>query len=103
MDMNWKNIKDIIEYSKNGILSKVVLKSPKLDVTLFCMAQKTEISEHTTTKEGFVYVIEGKGIFNLAGEDIVMMPGVFIPLGKNMKHSLSAQENTSFMLVLHSA
>ena len=100
MENNFQNIKELIAYSKGGILSKVIVKSEKLDVTLFSMGKGTEISEHTSTKSGFVYVVEGKGVFNLEGKDIQMLPGVFIQLDKNMVHSLKVEENTSFLLAL---
>jgi len=96
-----KNIKKLIEYPSEGILSKEIAKSEKSDVTLFCMVSGTEIGEHTSTKEGFVYVVDGKGMFNLEGEDIEMIPGVFIPMKENAVHSLKAMENTSFVLVLN--
>src|SRR3989338_4327996 len=97
--MNEK-ILELIAYSPKGILSKVITKNDKLNVTLFCLAQKTEISEHTSTKQGFVYVIEGNGIFNLEGKDIEMSPGVFIYMKENAVHSLKANENTCFILTL---
>lgn len=95
-----QKINELIEYPKKGILSKEVIKGDKLNITLFCMAKGTEISEHTSTKQGFVYVIEGKGNFNLAGQDIVMLGGVFIYMKENSVHSLRADKNTSFILVL---
>jgi len=95
-----KNIKNLIEYPEKGILSKEVTKTEKVDVTLFCMAKGTEIDEHTSTKQGFVYVVEGKGIFNLEGKDIKMKEGEFIFMNNDTKHSLKAEENTSFMLAL---
>jgi len=52
-----QNIKNLIEYSPNSITSKVLAKG-KNNVTLFCMAAGTELGEHTSTKEGFVYVLE---------------------------------------------
>ncbi len=64
------------------------------------MGTGTDISEHTSTKQGYVYVIEGKGSFNLEGTDIIMEPGTIINLTKNAKHSLVAEENTSFLLIL---
>lgn len=100
MENKFSNIKDLIAYSKGGILSKEIIKNDKLNVTLFCMAEGTEISEHTSTKQGFVYVIEGRGIFNLAGKNIEMLPGVFIQIQENMVHSLKAEENISFLLAL---
>ena len=95
-----EQIHKLIEYSKKGILSKVVIKSEKLNITLFCMAEGTDISEHTSTKSGFIYVIEGNGVFNLEGKEIIMSPGVLIQMNENAVHSLKAIENASFILVL---
>ncbi len=95
-----KNILDMIEYPKKGILSKRIVKNGEQDVTLFCMAKGTEIDEHTSTKQGSVHVLEGKGIFNLQGKDIEMKPGEFIFMPENAVHSLRAEENTSFILNL---
>jgi quercetin dioxygenase-like cupin family protein len=96
-----KNIKQMIEYPKEGVLSKEIIKGKKLNVTLFCMAKNTEISEHTSTKQGTVYVIEGKGIFNLEGKNIEMKEGVLIHMNENAVHKLLAKENTSFLLSLY--
>lgn len=95
-----QNILDQIEYPKSGILSKEILKNKKTDVTLFCMAQKTTISEHTSTQAGFVYVLDGSGTFLLAGKKIDMLPGVLIYMKENEIHSLKANKNTSFLLTL---
>ena len=99
----WKNLKDVIEYPKEGILSKELLKTDRLNVTLFCLAAGTAISEHTSTREGGVMVLEGRGVFNLRGEEIKMSPGVFIYLEKDAVHSLKAEANTSFLLMLYQA
>ena len=95
-----KNILEMIEYPEQGVLSKEIFKNGKMNCTLFCMASGTEISEHTSTKQGFVYVIEGNGIFNLQGKNIILREGVFIHMGENAIHSLKAKENTSFLLIL---
>jgi nitric oxide dioxygenase len=100
MDKRWKSIKELVEYPKDGVLSKELFKTDKNNITLFCMAKGTEISEHTSTKQGFVFVVEGKGIFNLEGEKIIMAPNVLIFMEKNAVHSLKAEENTSFILSL---
>ncbi len=95
----WKNLREMTAYSKGGILSNVI--SPKKpNITLFCMAEGTEISEHTSTKEGIVVVLEGKGVFNLEGRNIEMLPEVIILMKKNAVHSIKAEENTSFLLFL---
>lgn len=95
-----KNIKKLIDYPKSGIVSKSIEKTEKSDITLFCMAAGTEMSEHTSTKDGIIYVIEGNGAFRLEGKDIKMLPDVLITMEKNAVHSLKAEENTSFLLIL---
>ena len=55
-----KNIKEMIEYPKEGILSKEILKNENQDVSLFCIAKRSEIGEHTSAKQGFVYVITSR-------------------------------------------
>ena len=102
MENPYKNIKDNISYSRGGITSKVIVKSEKSNATLFCMAAGTDMSEHTSTKEGIVYVLEGKGTFTLKGKPIEMKSGVIIEMEKDTVHSLSAKKDTSFLLVLHS-
>lgn len=100
METSWKNAAELIEYPAGGVISRVLLKTDRSDATLFCLAKGTDISEHTSTRAGFVYVIEGKGVFNLAGEDIIMKPGVIIFMAENAVHSLKADDNTSFILAL---
>lgn len=97
---NWKNIKKLIEYPSSGILSKEISKNEKIDVTLFIMAKGAKLSEHTSTREGIIYIVEGKGNFILEGESIKMIPGVFIHMKSNAVHSLDAEENTAFVLIL---
>ena len=95
-----KNINELIEYPKEGVLSKELIKTKKVNISLFCMTKGTDISEHTSTKEGFIYVLEGDGIFNLEGRDIIMIKGVIIFMKENAVHSLRANKNTSFILSL---
>ena len=95
-----KNILDMIKYPEEGILSKEIIKNDVIDLGLFCMAKGKEMSDHTSTRAGFVHVIDGKGIFTLEGKEIEMKPGVFIYMDANAVHGLKAEENTSFVLGL---
>ncbi len=100
LENGYKNVRDLISYSEGGIFSMVLDKSETGNITLFCMGENTDISEHTSSKDGFIYVVEGDGIFYLEGEEIVMKEGVMIFMKKDAKHSLKAVENTSFILFL---
>lgn len=94
------DFKKLIKYSEKGILSKELEIGEEINLTLFCMGKGTEISDHTSTKNGFIYVIEGKGIFNLKGKEIKMLPNVLISFKKKAIHSLKVEKDTSFLLFL---
>ena len=96
-----KNILEMIEYPKEGILSKEILKNDKVDLGLFCMAKGTEMSDHTSVRPAFVHVVDGRGVFTLSGKDIEMKPGVVIQMDADAVHGLKALENTAFILGLY--
>lgn len=96
-------LKDKIEYAETGVLSKLLVKLPYCQLTLFCLAAGTDISEHTSTRNAVVQVIEGRGILTLEGKDILLEPDVFIFMPANAPHALQAQENLAFLLTLSDA
>jgi len=95
-------LKEKIEYAETGVISKVLLKLPHCQYTLFCLAAGTDISEHTSTRNAVVHVVEGTGLLNLEGKDISLEPGIFVFMPANAPHALNATENLSFLLTLSS-
>ncbi|MBD2168333.1 cupin domain-containing protein [Calothrix membranacea FACHB-236] len=93
-------LREQIEYPHSGVLSKVLLKDQVCQYTLFCLAANTEISEHTSTRNATISVIEGKGLLTLCGENIVLEPGVLVFMPANAPHALQTAENLSFLLIL---
>ncbi|WP_416669627.1 cupin domain-containing protein [Egbenema bharatensis] len=93
-------LKDKIEYAETGILSKVLLKLPSCQYTLFCLASGTDIAEHTSTRNASVHVIEGEGTLTLNGQEIHLEPGVFVLMPANAPHALNAKQNLTFLLTL---
>jgi len=93
-------LKQEIEYSSGGVLSKVMLKDNNCQYTLFCLASGTEISEHTSSRNATVNVIEGRGILTLEGRDITLEPGILVFMPAHAPHALKAAENLAFLLTL---
>lgn len=89
-----------IEYPEVGVLSKVLIKDASCQYTLFCLAKGTEISEHTSTRNATVHVIEGQGILTLDKQEISLQPNVFVFMSANAPHALKAKENLTFLLIL---
>ena len=96
-------LKDHIEYPDAGILSKILWKNDDCQYSLFCLAAATEISEHTSTRNATVQILEGTGSLILNGETISLVPGLFIFMAANAPHAVSADSNLAFMLTLSTA
>ncbi|MBR9691597.1 cupin domain-containing protein [Candidatus Woesearchaeota archaeon] len=96
----YKDLNKLMEFPKEGIFSTVLAKADNYSYTLMCLSAGTEIDEHTSTKDGVVQVLKGKGIFTLFGKDIEMKPGVFIFMPKDAPHLLKAEEDLAILLLL---
>ncbi len=96
----FKNLNEMMEFPKEGIFSKVLAKSENFNYTLMCLAEGTDIDTHTSTKNGCVQVLKGKGTFTLFDKKIEMKPGVFIFMPENAPHSLNAKEDLAILLCL---
>ena len=93
-----KDLSSMMEFPREGVFSKVLVKTEISNHTLMCLAKGSDISEHTSTREAVVTVLKGKGVFILEGQKIRMEPGVFIFMPKDAPHSLSAEEDLAFLL-----
>jgi quercetin dioxygenase-like cupin family protein len=93
-------LREQIEYPAGGVLSKVLLKDNNCQYSLFCLAAGTEISEHTSTRNATVHVLEGRGILTLERRDITLESGVFVFMPAHAPHALKAEENLAFLLTL---
>lgn len=95
-----KNLSRSMEFPREGVFSKVLVKTARSSHTLMCLSKGTDISEHTSTREAAVTVLKGKGIFFIEKTKIKMEPGVFIFMPKDTPHALSASEDLAILLSL---
>ncbi|MCK5215918.1 MAG: cupin domain-containing protein [Candidatus Omnitrophica bacterium] len=95
------NLNEQMQFPAEGIFSKVLYKTESYHYTLMCLAGGTDIDTHTSSKNGCVQVLKGKGTFVLNEQEIAMEPGVFIYMPAGAPHSLKAEEDTAFLLCLH--
>lgn len=96
----WTQLREKIAYPEAGLLSQVLTKDNCCQYTLFCLAAGTNISEHTSTRNATVNVLEGRGVLTLEGKDIPLEPGVFVFMPANAPHALNAEKNLAFLLTL---
>ncbi len=95
-----KNLNELMQFPSEGVFSTVLAKSDSYNYTLMCLAAGTDIDTHTSTKNGVVQVLKGKGTFKLFDKELEMIPGKFIFMPKDAPHSLKADEDLAILLCL---
>lgn len=95
-------LQDEIGFGDKGMVRKYLVKDRKRQAMLICLQTGIEIPEHTSSFDGFLTVIQGRGVFLLAEREIVLEPGVFIELPANTRHGLRVTEDLAILKIVDS-
>ncbi len=89
-----------VEFQKNGIVSKQLLKKESGNATLFAFDEGESLTEHTSTFEALAYVLEGEMQFTIGGKTFRVKGGELINLPANIPHGLTANKSSKMFLVM---
>lgn len=89
-----------IEYASGAIVSKIVMKKPAGNVTLFAFDAGEELSEHTSPFEAMVQIIDGSAEISISGRSFKLYSGESIILPGNVPHAVKAQERFKMLLTM---
>ncbi len=81
-----------------GIISRAVLTTPGLRITLFHFAAGQELSEHTSKARALVQILGGRCDFSVNGVVHALKPGDLLHLPPGAPHAVTAPENFSMLL-----
>jgi quercetin dioxygenase-like cupin family protein len=90
----------MIEFAKDGIVSKTVLKAPDKEISLFCMSTGQMLSSHTSSYPAVIHVLRGRGEITLAKEKYDAKINDWFYMPANLPHALLSTENLVFLLTL---
>ena len=82
----------------HGIVSRAVLTTPGLRLTLFHFAAGQELSEHTSKARALVQVLSGTCNFSVGGTVHVLKPGDLLHLPPGAPHAVTAPEPFTMLL-----
>ena len=81
-----------------GIVSRAVLTTPALRITLFHFAPGQELSEHTSTARALVHVLRGTCQLTVGTTVHTLKAGDLLHLPPGAPHALTAPESFSMLL-----
>jgi quercetin dioxygenase-like cupin family protein len=82
----------------HGIVSRAILTTPGMRVTLFNFAAGQELSEHTSKARALVQILAGSCEFTVEGTLHLLKPGDLMHLPPGVPHALTAPESLSMLL-----
>jgi nitric oxide dioxygenase len=95
-----KHLNDLVEFPKEGILSKTIHEVPSGEADLFMLPKGGKISGHTSSRDATVMVVQGEGEFMLGEELHKVKAGDWFYMEAGLIHALSATEDMAILLTL---
>jgi len=96
----YANLENMIEFARDGIVSKTVLKAADKEVSLFCMSIGQSLSSHTSSYPTIIHVLRGKGEITLAKKKYEATANAWFYMPANLPHAVLATEDLVFLLTL---
>ena len=88
----------LVNYQDGSVVSRVVLKREKGNITIFAFDEGQGLSEHTSPFDALVQAIEGEAEITVAGKPIALKAGEVVLLPAEKPHAVKA--TTCFKMLL---
>jgi quercetin dioxygenase-like cupin family protein len=88
------------QFAENGIVSRALLSTPNMRMTLFAFAEGQELTEHSSSRRAIVQVLSGKCEFTVSGTVHLLGEGAVLHMPPSAPHAVRAVERFSMLLTL---
>ena len=68
-------LRDLIDYQEGSVVSRTLIDKKAGTVTLFAFDENQGLSEHTTSYDAMVYVLDGEVEVTISGKPIILKEG----------------------------
>lgn len=89
-----------VSYAEGSIVSKILLRNDKGNVTLFAFDQGEMLSEHTAPFDAILQVLDGKTEVTIDGNKNILVAGESIIMPANVPHAVTALEKFKMLLIM---
>lgn len=94
------DLEAMMEFAKDGIVSKTLIKAPKREISLFCMSKGQSMSTHKSSFPATIHVLQGSGEVTLADKTYQAKPNAWFYMPAQLPHAIEATGNLVFLLTL---
>lgn len=97
------DLKSLLKYQDESVVSRVLLKNAAGTVTLFAFGKGQGLSEHTAPFDALVICVEGEVEVEIAGTKYRLREGETITMPANQPHAVFALSDFKMVLVMMKA
>jgi quercetin dioxygenase-like cupin family protein len=90
----------LVNYQDGSVVSRVVLKREKGNITIFAFDEGQGLSEHTSPFDALVQAIEGEAEITVAGRPIALRAGDVVLLPAEKPHAVKATTRFKMLLTM---
>lgn len=94
------SFKKSIEYSRGSIVSKQIIRKNIGTITLFAFDEGQSLSEHTTSFDALLQIIDGEAEITIDKKIYIVQDGEMIILPANIPHSVNASKQFKMILTM---
>jgi quercetin dioxygenase-like cupin family protein len=90
----------LVNYHEGSVVSRVILKRDKGNVTVFAFDEGQGLSEHTSPFDALVQAIEGEAEVTVAGRPTALRAGEVVLLPAEKPHAVKATARFKMVLTM---
>lgn len=94
------NLKQLVSYQNEGIVSRTLLNQKGGTATMFAFDQGQALSEHSAPYDALVIALDGEADITISGKDHSLQEGQMINLPANAPHAIKALTRFTMLLVM---
>jgi len=94
------DVKTLVEYSANSIVSKTLIDTKAGTITLFAFDAGQGLSEHTAPYDAVVQVVDGAAEITIGGNAVPASAGNMVIMPANIPHALQATTRFKMLLTM---
>lgn len=91
---------DSVTYADGSIVSKILLRNEKGNITLFAFDKGEMLSEHTAPYDAILQVLDGKTEVTIDGKKNTLTVGESIIMPANIPHAVTALDKFKMLLIM---
>jgi len=94
------NLTEKVAYVEGSVVSKIIIRNERGNLTLFSFDKGEFLSEHTAPFDAILQVLDGKCEVVIDGKSFYLSVGESIIMPANVRHAVNATEKFKMLLTM---